>query len=325
VARIDTHWYRRSLWLWLLSPFSLLFCLLVLLRRTFYRWNILPIVTFAVPVIVVGNITVGGSGKTPLVVFLVELLRRYGYNPGVVSRGYGGRADSWPQTVTAESSAVMVGDEALLLLRRCHCPMVVGPDRVAAVEQLLREHEVDVVISDDGMQHYRMGRDLEIAVLDGERRLGNGLCLPAGPLREGRGRLNSVDFIVTNGMARAGEWSMQLRIEEPCSLDGQRVAALSDFAAEPLHAVAAIGNPGRFFQTLRGAGLSIIEHPFVDHHPFTMGELDFADDLAVMMTEKDAVKYFSYANQRHWYLPVSATLDAEFSRQLLERLEIFHG
>jgi tetraacyldisaccharide 4'-kinase len=325
VARIDTYWYRRSLWLWLLSPLSLLFCLLVLLRRSLYRRGILKQVSFGVPVIVVGNITVGGSGKTPLVVFLVELLRQHGYRPGVVSRGYGGHAASWPQGVTAGSSAALVGDEALLLVRRCRCPMVVGPDRVAAVEQLLRDHDVDVVISDDGMQHYRMGRALEIAVLDGERRLGNGLCLPAGPLREGQGRLRSVDFIVANGAARAGEWAMRLKLEAPRSLDGERTRALAQFADTPLHAVAAIGNPGRFFQTLRGAGLSITEHPFMDHHPFAPGELAFADNLPVMMTEKDAVKYFSYADQRHWYLPVSATLDDEFSRQLLERLERLRG
>jgi tetraacyldisaccharide 4'-kinase len=325
VARIDTYWYRRSPWLWLLSPLSMLFCLLVLLRRALYRWGVLRTVSFAQPVIVVGNITVGGSGKTPLVVFLVALLRRHGYRPGVVSRGYGGRAGSWPQTVTAQSDTALVGDEALLLARRCGCPLVVGPDRVAAVQQLLREHGVDVVISDDGMQHYRMGRDIEIAVLDGERRLGNGLCLPAGPLREGRGRLRRVDFIVANGAARSGEWAMRLLGTEARSLLAEHPRALVDFATTPLHAVAAIGNPARFFQTLRGSGLTITPHPFADHHPFVPGELDFADNLPVMMTEKDAVKYFPYADQRHWYLPVRATLDDDFSRQLLARLERLRG
>lgn len=325
MARIDTHWYRTSLWLWLLWPLSLLFCLLVIIRRTLYRCKLLQTVSFSVPVIVVGNITVGGSGKTPLVIFLVELLRQQGLKPGIVSRGYGGHAASWPQTVTVESEAVMVGDEALLLSRRCNCPMVVGPDRAAAVEQLIREHDVDVVISDDGMQHYRMTRDIEIAVLDGERRLGNGLCLPAGPLRERAGRLKTVDFIVTNGKGRAGEFGMQLLAADAHALNGERIRALADFADGPVHAVAAIGNPGRFFQTLRKAGLTITEHPFVDHHPFTDGELEYGDDMTVMMTEKDAVKYFPYANERHWYLPVSATLDDDFSRQLLERLEKLRG
>ncbi len=325
MAGIDTHWYHRSWWLWLLWPLSLLFCLLVSIRRTLYRLGFFAIHRFPVPLIVVGNITVGGSGKTPLVTFLVELLREQGYKPGVVSRGYGGKADSWPQRVTDESSAVQVGDEAVLLSRRCHCPMVVGPDRVAAVEQLLREHDVDVVISDDGMQHYRMGRDIEIAVLDGERRLANGLCLPAGPLRERAGRLNSVDFVVTNGRARFREWPMTLQPGEVQSLVGEASRPLASFTDQTVHAVAAIGNPGRFFNTLRAAGLTIIEHPFADHHPFASGELEFAGEPQVMMTEKDAVKYIPYATARHWYLPVSATLDDEFSRQLLERLERLRG
>lgn len=325
MARIDTHWYRGSAWLWLLLPISLLFCLLVSIRRGLYRWGVLQSVRFSVPLIVVGNITVGGSGKTPLVTYLVERLRQHGYRPGVVSRGYGGQAESWPQTVTADSDTSLVGDEALLLARRCRCPMVVGPDRAATVEQLIRDHNVNVVISDDGLQHYRMGRDIEIAVLDGERRLGNSLCLPAGPLREARGRLKTVDFIVTNGAARAGEWSMQLQPGEAVSLKGEQSRALFGFSGKSLHAVAAIGNPARFFNTLRVAGLTITEHPFVDHHPFVEGELDFADEAPVMMTEKDAVKYFKYATARHWYLPVSATLDDEFSRQLLERLERLRG
>ncbi len=325
MAGIDTHWYRRSGWLWLLWPVSLLFCLLVSIRRTLYRLGLLTIHRFPVPLIVVGNITVGGSGKTPLVTFLVELLRAQGYKPGVVSRGYGGQAQSWPQEVTANSSAVQVGDEAVLLSRRCHCPMVVGPDRVVAVDQLLRDHEVDVVISDDGMQHYRMGRDIEIAVLDGERRLANGLCLPAGPLRERAGRMNSVDFVVTNGQARFREWPMSLQPGEVQSLVGEASRPLASFTDQTVHAVAAIGNPGRFFNTLRGAGLTITEHPFADHHPFAARELEFTGDAPVMMTEKDAVKYIPYATARHWYLPVSAVLDDDFSRQLLERLERLRG
>lgn len=325
MARIDSHWYRGSPWLWLLYPVSLLFCLLVVVRRALYRLGVLHSHSFAVPVIVVGNITVGGSGKTPLVTFLVELLRSHGYRPGVVSRGYGGMAARWPQSVGAESDARVVGDEAVLLSRRCQCPMVVGPDRVAAIAQLLREYEVDVVLSDDGMQHYRMGRDIEIAVLDGERRLGNGLCLPAGPLREAKGRLKGVDFVVATGTARAGEWAMRL---QPCAaraLSHDASRPLSTFVGERLHAVAAIGNPGRFFTTLRAAGLDIVEHPFPDHHPFSAGELDFDDGMSVIMTEKDAVKYFHHANACHWYLPVSAWLDDEFSRQLLVRLEKLHG
>lgn len=321
MAGIDTHWYRGSWWLWLLWPLSILFCTLVMIRRALYRHRILKSYSFPVPLLVVGNITVGGSGKTPLIISLVELLREHGYQPGVVSRGYGGKSESWPQNVTPGSDAVQVGDEAVLLSRRCSCPVVVGPDRVAAVTQLLHENDVDVVLSDDGLQHYRMGREIEIAVIDGERRLGNGLCLPAGPLRETSGRLRFVDFIVTNGKSRAGEWSMRLQVDKAISLVDGQSRPLSQFTDETLHAVAAIGNPARFFQTLRNAGLQISEHPYADHYPFTQGELEFADAAPVMMTEKDAVKYIPYALPHHWYLPVRAKLDDEFSRQLLNRLE----
>jgi tetraacyldisaccharide 4'-kinase len=325
VSRIDEHWYRGSLWLWLLWPVSALFCLLVMLRRLFFRTGVLRSVRLPVPVIVVGNITVGGSGKTPLVLWLAEYLREQGYKPGLISRGYGGKAQHWPQPVGADSDPRVVGDEALLLARRSGCPMVVGPDRVAAARRLLAEHGVNVIISDDGMQHYRLGRDIEIAVLDGERRLANGLCLPAGPLREPSARLRSVDFVVTNGEGAKGEWSMQLEPAAALPLLGGESRPLSSFAATPLHAVAGIGNPGRFFATLRRLGLATTEHAFADHHPYRSGELDFDDELPVLMTEKDAVKYFDYAGERHWYLPVTAHLPEDFGRRLLAVLEKPHG
>lgn len=321
MKRLDAYWYEGNVWLWLLWPVSLLFCLIALLRRTLYRLGLLRTVHFDVPLIVVGNITVGGSGKTPLVLWLADFLRQHGYRPGLVSRGYGGKAQVWPHAVTAESDAALVGDEALLLARRSGCPMVVGPDRAAAVARLLSDTEVDVVISDDGMQHYRMGRDLEVAVLDGERRLGNGLCLPAGPLREGKGRLRRCDFVVTNGKADAGEWAMSLIPGAARHLCDDQQRELATFTDSTVHAVAGIGNPGRFFAMLRSAGLSVTEHPFADHHPYQHGELEFADGASVLMTEKDAVKYFDFADTRHWYLPVEACLPEAFGAQLLARLE----
>ena len=325
MKRIDEHWYRGSLWLWLLWPLSILFCLLVMVRRLFYRIGILRGERAGVPVIVVGNITVGGSGKTPLVLWLAEYLRQHGYRPGLISRGYGGQATHWPQSVSAESDPREVGDEALLLARRSGCPMVVGPDRVAAARQLLAEHDVNIIISDDGMQHYRLARDIEIAVLDGERRLGNRLCLPAGPLREPGSRLKSVDYIVTNGAGQEGEWAMQLEATKAVSLrDGERKPIL-ELSSGPVHAVAGIGNPTRFFNTLRVLGLEPIEHAFPDHHPYREGELDFNDAIPVLMTEKDAVKYLDYAGERHWYLPVNASLPAEFGERLLAALENAHG
>ncbi len=321
MKRIDEHWYRGSLWLWLLWPLSALFCLLAVLRRLFYRLGILRTDRLGVPVIVVGNITVGGSGKTPLVLWLAEYLRRHGYRPGLISRGYGGQASHWPQAVSAESDPREVGDEALLLARRSTCPMMVGPDRVAAARQLLAESDVNVIISDDGMQHYRLGRDIEIAVLDGERRLANGLCLPAGPLREPKIRLRSVDFIVANGQAAQGEWAMHLEAGKAIALDGSEQKPVSAFSGGPVHAIAGIGNPGRFFGTLRALGLKPIEHAFPDHYPYRKGELDFRDAVPVLMTEKDAVKYLNYAGNRHWYLPVAARLPDEFGERLLASLE----
>ena len=325
MKRIDEHWYRKSLWLWLLWPLSLVFCLLVVLRGVFYRTGLLRSERLPVPVIIVGNITVGGSGKTPLVLWLADFLKKNGYRPGLISRGYGGDAASWPQAVSTDADPRVVGDEALLLARRSGCPMVVGPDRVAAARKLLAEHQVDVIISDDGMQHYRLGRDIEIAVLDGERRLGNGLCLPAGPLREPAMRLESVDFVVANGAARKGEWPMQLEPGEALPLKGAEGKSLSSFAGTKLHAIAGIGNPSRFFDSLRAHGIEPKEHPFPDHHPYGQGELDFDDETPVLMTEKDAVKYLDYAGERHWYLPVHAHLPDEFGKRLLAVLEKQNG
>jgi tetraacyldisaccharide 4'-kinase len=279
----------------------------------------------SVPLIVVGNVTVGGSGKTPLVLWLAELLKRNGYHPGLVSRGYGGKSAEWPQCVTAYSDPAEVGDEAVLLARRSGCPMVVGPDRVADAMQLLQQGQVNVIISDDGMQHYRMQRDIEIAVLDGERRLGNRLCLPAGPLREPASRLRSADYIVTNGQAAdSNEWSMTLQGSEACSLAGDEKRPLASFTS-PVHAVAGIGNPERFFTSLRQYGLEVIPHAFADHYPYLRGELDFDDDYPVLMTEKDAVKYLHFAGERHWFVPVSAMLPDKFGDSLLAALEKIHG
>lgn len=325
MKRLDYYWYRNSLWLVLLWPISMLFCLLVIVRRGLYRAGILRAFRLPVPVLIVGNITVGGSGKTPLVLWLAEYLKQNGYRPGMVSRGYGGKAESWPQTVTPESDPLLVGDEAVLLATRSGCPMVVGPDRVAAAEQLLEEYPVDVIISDDGMQHYRMKRDIEIAVIDGERRLGNTHCLPAGPLREPVSRLASVDFVVTNGKAKTGEWQLTMDGAEAVQMRENRHRQLNEFSTSPVHAVAGIGNPQRFFEFLRRKGLEMTEHAYPDHHPYSKGELDFPGDAPVLMTEKDAVKYFKYSGERHWFVPVTASLPDEFGHRLLAALEKHHG
>lgn len=318
----ERAWYEGHPVGWLLIPLSWLFALIAAVRRLAYRVGVLTVHHFDIPIIVVGNISVGGSGKTPLTEALVRLLREAGWSPGVVSRGYGGRAEQWPQRVHADSDPFLVGDETVLLARRCGCPLVAGPDRVAAVRVLREQCDVDVVVSDDGLQHYALGRDVEIAVVDGVRRYGNGRMLPAGPLREGEGRLGGVDVVVANGPARRGEYAMTLEAREAVNLaDESERRPLERFRGQMVHAVAGIGNPPRFFAELRRRGIELREHPFTDHHAFSAGELEFDPSRPVLMTEKDGVKYRRFASTRHWYVPVTARFDEAFFIRLVALLK----
>lgn len=321
MRRLDHYWQDRNFVSLLLLPLSWLFCLLVRLRRLLYHVGFLRVVPLPVPVIVVGNITVGGSGKTPLVIWLAKFLRQQGYQPGIVSRGYGGKAEKWPQAVEADSDPQLVGDEPVLIVRRTGCPMVVGPDRVAAAQTLLAHADVNIIISDDGMQHYRLCRTVEIAVIDAARGLGNGHCLPAGPLREPAERLQSVDLIVVNGGERVGAFPMRLDITATCSVPGGEVRPLSQFRDQRVHAVAGIGHPARFFAALRGRGIAPIEHPMPDHHAYRPEDVSFGDSLPVLMTEKDAVKCQSFTNGNLWAVAVEAELAAGFGTALLARLK----
>ncbi len=266
-----------------------------------------------VPVIVVGNIAVGGTGKTPFVIWLVERLREWGWRPGVISRGYGGSAPQYPFAVCADSDPSHCGDEPLLIARRCECPVVVAPDRVAAARALLAQSAVDVIVADDGLQHYRLGRDLEICLVDGARGLGNAALLPAGPLREPPQRLREVDLVVANGPgwddAALRPLRMQLHSEQAHNLLSGAAQPLAAFRGRRVHAVAGIGRPARFFEMLRAAGIDAIEHPFADHHAYVPAELAFGDALPVLMTEKDAVKCGAFAAPAWWAVPVCAQLD----------------
>jgi len=321
MRRLDRYWDSLNLAVLLLWPLSLLFGIVVRLRRLAYRRGWFKSCRVNAPVIVVGNITVGGAGKTPLVVWLVDVLRDAGYQPGIVSRGYGGRSPYWPRRVEADSDPREMGDEPVLLARRCHCPVVVAPDRVAAARLLLADYSCDVILCDDGLQHYRLARDLEIAVIDGDRGLGNGFCLPAGPLREPPGRLASVDCVVSNGAARAGACRMTLVGGQAVNLaDPGLTRPLASFRGGAVRAVAGIGNPARFFRLLQDFGIRALEQPFPDHHPFTAADLDFDDRLPVLMTEKDAVKCHSLARDTFWYVPVAAQVDPELTTRLLARL-----
>ncbi len=318
----ENHWYRSSYtWLTLLLlPLAWLFRLAIFIRYFLYRYKIKKTISFPVPVIVVGNITVGGTGKTPFVIWLAQFLQKQGYRPGIVSRGVGGKRLNMPYWVDAKADPLTVGDEALLLVRRTQCPMVVSVDRVLAVKELLGKTNCNIVISDDGLQHYRLGRTIEIAIVDGERRFGNHCLLPAGPLREPLKRLNRVDLMVVNGGDKNEEF-MQLQGNKLASVKTHQIQALADFKNKTVHAVAGIGNPTRFFQTLGDAKIQIIPHVFPDHYLYQPNDIYFADDLPVIMTEKDAVKCIGFADQRHWYLPVQAEMSEEVELKLIHLLK----
>ena len=326
-----SSWYRKSVIRFVLYPIAAIYCWLMHIRRFLYRHGLLHTRWFPFPIIIVGNITVGGTGKTPLVIKLVKQLQQAGYRPGIVSRGYGSSARQYPLAVAEDSVASEVGDEALLLYRRCKCPTVVDPVRPRAVTHLLQS-DCDIVISDDGMQHYALGRDIEIVVLDGDRGMGNGLCLPAGPLREPPARLNNVDLIVqTGGKEQNGIWTMLLKPD--CFInvfDRNLIQALSAFSGKRVHAAAGIGNPDRFFQTMKSLGCDVLDSAFPDHYNYQLNDLVFDDDLPVVMTEKDAVKYEKAGaglpeslRQRYWFLRVEPEFskNKEFEDKLRSLLE----
>lgn len=306
----------------LLRPLSWLYRAVISVRYAGYAIGLLRSRRFDVPVIVVGNITVGGTGKTPLVIWLIELLQREGWRPGVVSRGYGGSARHWPQQVRPDSDPLMVGDEPVVIARRCRCPIAVGPDRAKAVEALLRYHNCNIIVSDDGLQHYGLARDIEIAVIDGMRRFGNGFCLPAGPLREPLSRLEKVDLLVANGgTVKRREFPMQMDAVAVRNVRDDSIAwTPADFPHRDIHAVAGIGNPGRFFRQLQKLGFAVTEHPFPDHHVFKPGDIRFEDQRPVIMTEKDAVKCRRHCGDNCWYLAIDAQPDPRVETRLLMML-----
>jgi tetraacyldisaccharide 4'-kinase len=311
-----------------LLPLSWLFCVIVWCRRFLYQCGLKKVTHFPVPIIVVGNITIGGTGKTPLVIWLAQALMEKGYCPGIVSRGYGVKKIVSPRLVEANSDVETVGDEAVLIARRLpDCPLVVCANRVAAVQFLLATHYCDIVLSDDGLQHYALGRDIEIVVVDGERGLGNELCLPVGPLREPLSRLSQVDFIVYHHsdliLDHHNVVGMKLHSGTLTSVANFRdTLDARTLEGKTIHAVAGIGYPQRFFDMLKNLALgSIKKHPFKDHHLFQKKDLDFNDQTIVIMTEKDAVKCQSFADRRHWFLPVTACLASTFVDRIVERIE----
>ena len=323
---IERHWQRLTPLSMALYPLSLLFRAVVALRRAAYSRGLLRSERVQSPVIVVGNVTAGGTGKTPLVLWLAAFLRQQGLHPGIVSRGYGsGSGEVRP--VLASSDVKSAGDEPLLLAKRSGCPVWIGADRVAAARALLAAHpSCDVIVSDDGLQHYRLQRDIEIAVVDGARGLGNKLMLPAGPLREPPSRLDHVDAVVINGEA-APAWpnarTMALRGSEFRNvLDAQVRAKPEYFEGKRVLAIAGIGNPSRFFAHLDALGVRHEARAFPDHYAYRATDLDLSGADVIVMTEKDAVKCAAFASERMWMLPVDAAPDPSLGELVLRKLRI---
>lgn len=305
---LETLWYQGHPLKWLLWPLSLVFQLAAVLRgavlKTFFQKSV------SVPVVVVGNITAGGVGKTPLVIALVKACQEKGLRVAVVSRGYKASVRKFPHVIKMTDSASAVGDEPLLIAEKTACPVIIDPRRSRAVDCALQQFKSQIIISDDGLQHYRMGRALEIAVIDGQRGLGNGFCLPAGPLRESQRRLKKTAMLVVNEGIWPGAFQMNIKPGHFIALNGQQAVSKEELS-QPLAAVAGIGNPGRFYSTLQTLDLSFKTYTFPDHHAFSAKDLQVPES-SVVMTEKDAVKCRSFAEDHWYFLPVEASLPEAF-------------
>ncbi|MEL7628549.1 tetraacyldisaccharide 4'-kinase [Pectobacterium aroidearum] len=321
---IERIWSGRSRLYWLLLPLSWLYGFITFLIRQSYRLGWRKSWRSPVPVVVVGNLTAGGNGKTPVVIWLVEHLQRRGYRVGVVSRGYGGKAERYPLLLDDTVTTAQAGDEPVLIFQRTGAPVAVAPRRRDAVSALLAQHTLDVVITDDGLQHYALERDIELVVIDGMRRFGNGWWLPAGPMRERESRLTSVDAVIVNGgTPRTNEIGMRLTAGMAVNLLSGESRPLSQL--HDVVAMAGIGHPPRFFATLREAGVRIArEIAFADHQSYQPEQLESLTQDAtqpLLMTEKDAVKCKTFAQRNWWYLPVDAVLAEPRATQLLDKLE----
>lgn len=323
---LNKSWYKsKATWTLLLWPLELIFRLIAFINKTKQskdQWQA------PCPLIIVGNISVGGTGKSPLTIALIEYFNEKGLNVGVVSRGYGAKRDAFPYQVRADDSPEQSADEPLMIVKRTGVNLVIDPNRVRACQFLLAHNECDLIISDDGLQHYKMARDIEIAVVDGSRGLGNGHCLPVGPLREPANRLNSVDFVVKNG---EGDFQapniMNLAVTGWYRVKDNQFFSLQQFSTDILkpnacvHAIAGIGNPARFFDTLKSLSIDAKPHVFADHYHYSGDDFCFEHTDIICMTEKDAVKCKAFAPDNSFYLKVSAELNAQFLEALTARVE----
>lgn len=325
MSKIEQSWYKPfSLMTLLLLPLSAIFGCVSLVRKYGYRLGIFKQFVSNTPVIVVGNISVGGNGKTPFVLWLYDYLTALGLSVGIISRGYGGKATHYPLLVNAQTSTLEAGDEPVLLFNRLKCPLVVGPNRQHSIEKLNAQFKLDVIISDDGMQHYKMARSIECCIVDSERKFGNGLLIPAGPLRETTSRLKSVDVVIENGADHEFSYRLQPSVIK-------RVVDNADITIplKAAHAVSAIGNPSRFEGSLKAQGIKLLStHHFRDHYAYNANDFAQFGDDCVLMTEKDAVKCRNFAKPSWYYLPVDAKPSAAVINTLnllLKEKGIHHG
>lgn len=321
-ALIDSWYGKRKPFCWL-APFTKLYTRQVIKRRKAYLTGKKPSYRAPVPVIVVGNITVGGTGKTPLILWLIAFCRQKGLSVGVVSRGYGAKPPAFPWRVMADQQADQAGDEPLLIVKRTNVPLVIDPNRPNAVKELLATEKLDLILCDDGLQHYQLARDLELVMMDSVRGIGNGLCLPMGPLREPASRLKAVDAVLYNGAEHdtSDGFAMQLVPQYFVNVLTNEQQSLTYFDKTTLlNAMAGIGNPERFFNSLQAIGYNIIPHVFGDHAIYDKHKLDFKNDLPVIMTEKDAVKCKAFANENWWYLKVDTAPSAAFVKWVEQKI-----
>lgn len=326
-ARLQRQWYERSGAAPYLLPLSWLYGALIALRRWAYRVGVFTSFKLERPVIVIGNLTVGGTGKTPLVIWLAKTLMARGLKVGIITRGYGGAAASWPQSVSAESDALAVGDEAVLIAQQTGATVVAGPDRVACAQRAIAAG-AQVVISDDGLQHYRLQRDVELLVVDASRLFGNGHLLPAGPLREPTSRVQQADLVLLNQRASkqkvtfsAAQVNYRVVLTQLRSIKSGEVRSLASLAGQQVHVVTAIGHPQSFLQSLQEAGLRVDARVLRDHAALTVDDIEFGDALPVLMTEKDAVKCRRIAGAKHWAVGAEVVFESADQLRLLQCVE----
>ncbi|WP_143869712.1 tetraacyldisaccharide 4'-kinase [Catenovulum sediminis] len=326
----ERGWYKQHSATWLLLPLTLIFTVLSAVRRLLFKLGLKKKTKLPVPVVIVGNITVGGTGKTPFVIWLARYLQAIGLQPGIISRGFGGQIKSGCHCVAPNDSASLVGDETRLIANNLNLPVMVGRDRALCGEKLASDYGCNIIISDDGLQHYKLARDIEIILIDGHRQLGNQALLPAGPLREGKWRLNTTPLVIQNGRPdnltlTPYYFSVKAAGFKPIlQMGNEDVGLITQKFNKKIgsYAVCAIGNPQRFYHTLQEQGVKILEyHSFIDHHNFTSEDFDVCNGAQIVMTEKDAVKCREFAQANWWYLPIEITPDSKFQAKLAEIID----